>query len=67
MPSYVNYAIRASQINDLNEAIHKATEMEEYMLETNVDPKIILGKIQRQMTILSISHQGPSTSISVEN
>jgi hypothetical protein len=44
MPSNVNYAIRSSQINDLNEAIQKETEMEEYMLENNVDPKIILGK-----------------------
>jgi hypothetical protein len=37
------------------------------MLETNVDPEIILGKVQRQMTTLSISPQGPSTSRSVEN
>jgi hypothetical protein len=41
--------------------------MEEYMLETNVDPEIILGKVQRQMTNLSISPQGPSTSRSFEN
>jgi hypothetical protein len=41
--------------------------MEEFMLETNVDPEIILGKVQRQMNTLSISHQGPSTSRSVEN
>jgi hypothetical protein len=41
--------------------------MEEYMLETNVDPEIILGKVQRQMTSLSISPQGPSTSRSSEN
>jgi hypothetical protein len=67
MPSNVNYAIRASQINDLNETIQKETKMEEYMLETYVDPEIILGKVQRQMTSMSISTQGPSTSINSEN
>jgi len=36
--------------------------MEEYMLETNVDPEIILGKVQRQMKTLALSSQGPSTS-----
>jgi hypothetical protein len=40
--------------------------MEEYMLETNVDPKIILEKVKRQMTSISISHQGPYTFRSVE-
>jgi hypothetical protein len=38
MPSNVNYAIRSSGINELDEDIHKAMEMEEFMLETNVDP-----------------------------
>jgi hypothetical protein len=37
------------------------------MLETNVDPEIILRKVQRQMTNLSISHQASSTSRSSEN
>jgi hypothetical protein len=40
--------------------------MEEYMLETNVDPEIILGKVQRQMTSLTLSSQGPSTSRSTK-
>jgi hypothetical protein len=31
------------------------------MLETNVDPEIILGKVKIQMTSLSISPQEPST------
>jgi len=34
----VNYSTRVAQINTLNEAIQKATKMEEYMLETNADP-----------------------------
>jgi hypothetical protein len=42
----VNYVIRVSQINDLHEAIQKATKMEEFMLETNVDPEIILKRLQ---------------------
>jgi hypothetical protein len=67
MPTNVNYAIRSSQINDLHGSIQKATKMEEFMLETNVDPEIILGKVQRQMNTLAISHQGPSTSRTVEN
>ena len=37
------------------------------MLENNGDPEIILGKVKRQMNTLSISHQGPSTSRSVED
>ena len=37
------------------------------MLETNVDHMIILGKVQIQMTNLSVSPQGPSTSKSFEN
>jgi hypothetical protein len=41
--------------------------MEEFMLETNVDPEIILWKVQRQMNILSISHKGPYNSRTVEN
>jgi hypothetical protein len=40
----------------------KEIDMEGYMLESNVDPKIILGKIQRQMTSLSVSSQVPFTS-----
>jgi hypothetical protein len=51
MPTNVNYAIRYPQINDLHGAIEKETKMEECMLDTNVDPEIILGKVQRQITI----------------
>jgi len=61
MNSNVNYTIRDSKTNDLNEAIQKETNMEEYMLETNVTPDIILGKVQTQMTTLSLSPQVPST------
>jgi hypothetical protein len=32
MPANVNYAIRSSQINDLDGAIQKETKMEEFML-----------------------------------
>jgi hypothetical protein len=46
MPSNVNYAINDAQINALDEAITKATEIEEYMLDTNVDHDIICGKVQ---------------------
>jgi hypothetical protein len=40
--------------------------MEEFTLETNVDPEIILGEVQREMSTMSISPQGPSTSRSTE-
>jgi hypothetical protein len=67
MPSNENCAIRVSQINDMHATIRKETKMEKYMLDTNVNLDIILGKIQRQMTNLSISPQGPSTSRNSEN
>jgi hypothetical protein len=38
------------------------TEMEEIMLETGVDPDIILGRVQRQMDNLAISNQEASSS-----
>jgi len=41
--------------------------MEEIMLETNLDPEIILEKVQRQMDTLAILNQGASTSRNVEN
>jgi hypothetical protein len=41
--------------------------MEEYMIETNSDPEITLGKVQRQMNNMLISPKGPCTSISYEN
>ena len=35
-------------------------EMEENMLESNDDPKVIFGKVQRQMSSLSMTNQcGP--------
>jgi len=67
MPTNLIYEIISSQINDLDGAIQKATEMEEFTWETNVDPKIILEKVKIYMNTLSISHQGPSTSINIEN
>ena len=66
MTSNVNYAIRVAQINTLNEEIQKATKMVEYVLETNVDHEIILGKVQRQMTSLALSSHGPSSSRSTK-
>jgi hypothetical protein len=47
MPSNVNYAIKVSLINTLDEEITKETQMEEYILETNANYEIILGKVQR--------------------
>jgi hypothetical protein len=36
--------------------MHKETNMEEIMLETNVDLEIILEKVQRKMDNLTISN-----------
>jgi len=41
--------------------------MEEIILETCVNPDIILGKFQRKMDTFSVSNQGASTSRNVEN
>jgi hypothetical protein len=62
MPLNVKYAIRTSQMDTLEEAMTKATEMEEIMIEMGVDPDIILGKVQRQMGGLNIDNQGASSS-----
>jgi hypothetical protein len=62
MPANVKFSIRASQIENLDEAMGKATEMEEIMFETGVDPDIILGKVRRQIDNLAISDQGASSS-----
>jgi len=67
MLSNVKLAIKSSQIEDLYGVMHKATEMEEVMLETYVDPEIILGKVQTQIDTLAISNQGAYTSRNVEN
>jgi len=67
MPSNVNFSIRSSRINNLNASIQKEMKMEEFMVEKNVDPDIILGKVQREVNTLAISNQGMSTSRNVEN
>jgi hypothetical protein len=54
MPTNVKYAIRASQIEYLGGAMRKETKMEVIMIETNVDPDIILSKVQRKMDNLVI-------------
>jgi hypothetical protein len=66
IPSKMNYEIRVSKKNALNKEIQKAIEIEECMLETNVYPNIILGKLQRQMKSIALSSQGPSTSRNIE-
>jgi hypothetical protein len=45
MPPNVKYAIRTSHMDTLEEAMIKATEMEEIMNEIGADPDIILGKV----------------------
>jgi hypothetical protein len=40
--------------------------MEEFIIETNVDLDIILGKVQRKMNNLTIENQGTSTSKNIE-
>jgi hypothetical protein len=60
MPLNVKYAIRTSQMDTLEEEMTKATEMEEIIIETGVDPNIILGKVQRQLGGLNIDDQGSS-------
>ena len=46
--------------------MRRMTEIEYFMIESNVDPEIILGKVQRQMIDLSFSSQVPYTSRVVE-
>jgi hypothetical protein len=58
MSSNVKFAIKSSQIEDLDEAMHKGMNMEEIMIEKYVDHEIILGKVQRQMDNISLSNQG---------
>jgi len=53
-------------MNNLDGAMSWATEMEEIMIEKNVDPNIILGKFQREMTNHTITNQGSSSSNNVE-
>jgi hypothetical protein len=58
----VKYSIRTSQMDTLEEAMTKAIEMEEIMIETGVEPDIILGRVQRQMGGLNIHNQGAPSS-----
>jgi hypothetical protein len=67
MPAYVKYVIRVAQIEYLGGAMRKETKMEEIVIETNVDPEIILGKVQRQMDNLVIANQQALTSNNFEN
>jgi len=57
MPPNVNFSIRDSQIDTLKEAMIKATKMEENMIETNVDPNIILRRMQGKIDNLNINDQ----------
>jgi hypothetical protein len=66
IPSNVSNEITNSQINTLDDAMRKATEMEGYMLKSNGDPEIVLGRVQRQMSSLLVSSQVPSTSREIE-
>jgi hypothetical protein len=63
MPPNVKYAIRTSQMDTLEEAVIKATEKEEIMIEIGAYPDIISRKVQRQLGGLSIDDQGASSSI----
>jgi hypothetical protein len=58
MSTNVKYTIRTTQIEELYGSISKETKMEEIMIETNVDPEIILGRVQREMGKLTIANQG---------
>jgi hypothetical protein len=62
MPPNVKYAIKTSQMDTLEEAMAKATEMEEIMIETGADPDIILGRVQKQMGGLNNDNQRASSS-----
>jgi hypothetical protein len=50
----------------LEEAMRRENEMENFMIKSEVDPEIILGKVQRQIIDLSLSSQVPCTSKVVE-
>jgi hypothetical protein len=45
VPPNVNYAIMSSKITNLYVHTQNAMEMEEFVLETNIDHNIILGKV----------------------
>jgi hypothetical protein len=43
--------------------MRKAQDMEEYMLESNADHDIILRRVQRQISSLTMSNHRPSTYV----
>jgi hypothetical protein len=45
MPQIVKFSIRTSQMDTLEEAMTKATKMEEIVIEIGTDPDIILGNV----------------------
>jgi hypothetical protein len=49
-------------MDTMEEVMTKATNMEEIMIETVVDPEIILGRVKRHMGALHIDNQGASSS-----
>ena len=55
MLANVRYAIKDPGITNLYEEMEKAYVMEENMLESNVEFELILGRVQRKMTNLSIN------------
>lgn len=70
MLANVRYTIKDSGITTLDEEMEKEYDMEENMLDNDIDIELILGKLQRKMTILlvnpycaSISRNGESSII----
>jgi len=59
---YLNFSIRAAQIDTVEEAMIKATKMVEIMIETCTDLEIIFGKVQRDKGNLNIDDQVASSS-----
>jgi hypothetical protein len=59
MPLNVKCVIRTSQMDTLEEAMTKAMKMEEIMIGMGVDLEMILGKVQRQVGVLSIVIKEP--------
>lgn len=45
MPTNVRYSIKVVDITNLDKEIEKAYVIEESMLESNIDPKFLLGKV----------------------
>ena len=58
----VKFTIRDSQIETLDEKMIKDTNMDKIMIETGIDPDIILGRVQMNMDSLNIVDQGESSS-----